>query len=73
MTYLGHIKNGQVVLDEKVSLPEGSEVRVELVSDQPLKSLAEIFHDVIGCIDDLPADMAKNHDHYIHNAPPIKL
>jgi hypothetical protein len=69
MTYLGHIKAGRIELDDKVTLPEGSEVRVEIVSDPPLKSLAEIFHDVIGCIDDLPADMAKNHDHYIHNTP----
>ncbi|MCC6125386.1 MAG: hypothetical protein IT426_10515 [Pirellulales bacterium] len=69
MTYLGRINEGKIVLDEKISLPEGSLVRVELVADQPLKSLAEILGDVIGCIDNLPPDMARNHDQYIHNTP----
>jgi hypothetical protein len=69
MTYLGRIKEGKIVLDEKISLPEGSLVRVELVADQPLKSFAEILGDVIGCIDNLPPDMARNHDHYIHDTP----
>jgi hypothetical protein len=31
MTYRGHIKNGQVTLDEPARLPEGAEVSVELV------------------------------------------
>lgn len=31
MTYRGHIKNGQVTLDEPAQLPEGAEVRVEVV------------------------------------------
>ena len=66
MTYRGHIENGSVVLDEQVMLPEGTEVRVEPVSAQSRMTLAERFKDVIGCIPDLPPDMAKHHDHYIH-------
>jgi hypothetical protein len=31
MTYRGHIKNGQVTLDDPAELPEGAEVRVELI------------------------------------------
>ncbi|HSV16042.1 MAG TPA: hypothetical protein VLI90_17400 [Tepidisphaeraceae bacterium] len=31
MTYRGHIKNGQVALDEPVSLPEGAEVSVVVI------------------------------------------
>jgi hypothetical protein len=30
MTYKGHIKNGTVVLDQPVALPEGAEVNVDL-------------------------------------------
>lgn len=31
MTYRGHIKNGQVTLDEPARLPEGASVNVEVV------------------------------------------
>lgn len=31
MTYRGHIKNGQIALDEPARLPEGAEVNVEVV------------------------------------------
>ena len=68
MTYRGHIENGSVVFDETVVLPEGTEVRVEPVAGLK-KTLAEQFKDVIGCISDLPVDMAQNHDHYIHGTP----
>ncbi|HEX6985799.1 MAG TPA: hypothetical protein VF170_10490 [Planctomycetaceae bacterium] len=35
MTYRGHVKGGVVVLDDPVSLPEGSEVEVTLRPDRP--------------------------------------
>lgn len=31
MTYRGHIKNGQVILDDPAPLPEGAVVRVEVI------------------------------------------
>lgn len=31
MTYRGHVKNGQIMLDEPVRLPEGAEVNVDVV------------------------------------------
>ena len=68
MTYRGHIENGSVVLDEAVVLPEGTKVRVEPLSESG-KTLAERFNDLIGCVSDLPSDMAENHDHYIHGTP----
>lgn len=63
--YRGHVANGVVVFDGSASLPEGTAVRVE-----PLKSrsLADRFRNVIGCVKDLPKDLADNHDHYIHGA-----
>jgi hypothetical protein len=69
MNYRGHIENGLVKLDEAVVLPEGTEVRVVPVSEKGRPTLAERFKDVIGCVSDLPADMAENHDHYIHGTP----
>jgi hypothetical protein len=69
MTYKGTIRNGVVVLQGNVSLPENAEVNVELVGQTGPKqppSWAEVFKDVIGSVDDMPSDMAENHDHYIH-------
>jgi hypothetical protein len=71
MTFEGHIQNGVAVFDEPVSLPDGLKVRiVPLVESthtpgQP-KTLAERFKSIIGAVDDLPEDMAANHDHHLH-------
>ena len=32
MSYPGHVKNGVVIFDESISLPDGTEVRVEPVA-----------------------------------------
>ncbi|MGA2229598.1 MAG: hypothetical protein ABSH22_01620 [Tepidisphaeraceae bacterium] len=70
MTYRGRVKNGVIVLDPPAALPEGSEVNVSPKSDpETIPTLNERFKDVIGIVDDLPPDMAENHDHYIHGAP----
>lgn len=75
MTYKGHIQNGVVVLDEPTLLPEGAEVRIDLVEDfssQPQtseRSLYEELKDLIGIAQGLPRDMAENHDHYLHGLP----
>lgn len=69
MIYRGHVKNGVVVLDGPVKLEEGTLVRVELVEQELRKTLAARFRNIIGVVDDLPADMAENHDHYIHGTP----
>ena len=69
MAYRGHIENGTVVLDEPVAVPEGTAVTVEPLESVPVPTLAEQLGDVIGIVDDLPEDMAENHDHYIHGKP----
>jgi hypothetical protein len=33
MTYRGHVRNGQILLDDPVQLPEGAQVNVALVAD----------------------------------------
>jgi len=68
MSFEGHIQNGVVVFDEPVAVPEGTAVRVEVIA--PLrKTLAERFKNIIGAGVDLPEDLAKNHDHYLHGTP----
>jgi len=69
MAYRGHVENGVVVLDDVTGFCDGMEVRVEPVAPDPMPTLTEQFHDVIGIVDDLPEDMAENHDHYIHGKP----
>jgi len=72
MSYRGRVKNGAVVLDGPVRLPEGAAVRVELVEAdeeaQRLPTLAERLKDVIGIVEG-PTDLAENHDHYAHGKP----
>jgi hypothetical protein len=69
MAYRGRIKNGVVVLDEPMPLPEGTEVSIEPIQSGVVPTLAEQLKNVIGIITDMPVDMAENHDHYIHGTP----
>ena len=69
MTIRGHIENGVVVFDEPTSVPDGTEVRVEVLEPKPRKTLAERFANSIGAAKNLPSDLAAQHDHYIHGTP----
>jgi hypothetical protein len=75
MVYLGHVRQGLVVLDPAIVLPEGLEVRVEVPEtsrpvssdvqeDTPGRRLLKYAGKAVG----LPPDAARNHDHYIHGA-----
>ena len=66
MIYRGYVKDGTIVLDEDVSLPDGTEVHVEPIPAPRRKTLAERFQNIIGAVDDLPTDVAENHDHYLY-------
>ncbi len=72
MAYPGHVRNGVVVFDEPVRLPEGAAVRVTVAEEDEaskrLPTLAERLRDVIGIIEG-PPDLAANHDHYAHGKP----
>ena len=70
MTYKGRVKNGVVVLDEPSALPEGAEVRVEpVVNVEEFKKFREAFLKFAGIMEDMPPDMAENHDHYLYGTP----
>jgi len=69
MTYRGHIKNGQIILDEPTRLPEGAEVRVEVTDNGAIRpTLWDNLRRIAGTVDG-PEDWARNHDHYIHGTP----
>ena len=65
----GTIKNGTIVLDQPSSLPDGERVEVDL---KPIAQEQPTFIDLLefaGCMPDMPADFAAQHDHYIHGTP----
>jgi hypothetical protein len=76
MTYHGKVKNGVVVLDEAARLPEGAEVRVDLVnatgarpSEDESPTLYERLKPFIGAAKGLPPDASVNVDHYLYGLP----
>ena len=76
MSYRGHVKNGVVVLDHELTLPDGAEVTVNLCDSQQghaaeenTPTLHEQLEPVIGAAKGLPSDLAENHDHYLHGRP----
>lgn len=70
MTYRGRVQNGKVVLEEGVSLAEGTEVVVEPVEPtREVRSLREGLLNLAGIVKGLPSDLARNHDRYLHGGP----
>lgn len=70
MTLQGTMKNGVVVLDQPAAVADGTRVEVVIspcTDRQP--TLAERLLKHAGTVTDLPADMAEQHDHYIHGTP----
>lgn len=69
MQYRGTVRGGVVVLDQGSALEEGAEVWVELRPAPGENGKPTLWQKYAGIIDDLPPDMAANHDHYIHGGP----
>jgi hypothetical protein len=70
MSFEGEVRNGVVVLDNGHQLADGTRVEVNVRELPAAKTtLQDRLLKLAGTIDDLPADMARNHDHYIHGVP----
>lgn len=71
MTYRGHVKNGQITLGEPVRFPEGAEVVVALVEKPTTdgEDLNAVLLRHAGRGENLPRDLADQHDHYAHGKP----
>jgi hypothetical protein len=76
MTYHGHVRNGMVILDEPVQLPEGAEVTIQLTAhDVPSDvqddgpTLYERLKPIVGAAKGLPPDASVNVDHYLYGRP----
>jgi hypothetical protein len=72
MTLEGRVLNGTIVLHPPATLPEGSHVRVEvLTAETPEPSLFDRLGDLAGKAANLPPDASEQHDHYLYGAPKL--
>ncbi len=80
MTYRGYIKNGRVRVDAPLDLPEGTIVNVRPVRSkrahrrrEPSQVAPTTWGRALlryaGQASGLPADLARNHDHYLYGLP----
>jgi hypothetical protein len=77
MTYRGRVRNGVVVLEDPNALPEGTEVSVRPMKPRrkPAKgkqrpvTVKPGLLKLAGKAKDLPADAARNLDHYLYGHP----
>jgi len=76
MTLEGVAQKGTIILENGAQIPDGTRVQVivpEKALQQPISAesrptLAGLLK-YAGCLKDLPADFAEQHDHYIHGTP----
>jgi len=62
------VEEGKIVLPPGVDWPNGTVVRIEQV-EESRPTVWDTLKKYDGIADDLPSDMAANHDHYIHGHP----
>jgi hypothetical protein len=60
--------NGAIIPDEPLPLPDGTRLEVVPVPEEK-SSLAQRMGWMVGLFDDLPADLAEEHNHYVHGTP----
>jgi hypothetical protein len=67
----GEVRNGVVVFDPGAAPPpEGTKVSIEPVDrDEEVADLSRRLLSIAGMAKGLPADLAEQHDHYIHGTP----
>jgi hypothetical protein len=69
MTLEGRVENGAIVLEPPTRLPEGTKVRVEVLSPTPGPTLFDRIGHLAGKAQHLPTDAAEQHDHYLYGTP----
>lgn len=65
----GVVRNGVIVPDAEAALPEGTRVRISVAPDEAAKPFGQRFARFKGAVAELPADLAKQHDHYRLGTP----
>ena len=73
MSFTATVENGAIKLPPDITLPDGTEVRIERVDDegatQPPRTIADRYRSIIGAVKEGPADLADNLDHYLYGLP----
>ncbi len=61
MTYMGHVEDGAIVLDEPVALPDGAVVKIELAV-QAAGAVSSSSQDFLELVSALPAGVRSKED-----------
>jgi hypothetical protein len=69
MTLEGIVQNGTVVLENGGAIPNGTRVKVIVPDSAGPPPTFQSLLELAGTVNDLPSDMALNHDHYLHGHP----
>jgi len=68
----GTVRNGVIVLEGGEPLPDGLKVEIMVAPAEQqagTSTLRERLLRLAGTVDDLPPDIARKHDRYIHGTP----
>lgn len=65
----GVVRNGVIVPDAEGALPEGTRVRISVAPGEAVTSFGQRFAKFRGVVPELPADLARQHDHYRLGTP----
>lgn len=72
MSITATVENDTIRLPEGFHIPDGTQVMIETIdrsAGSEDDSLSRCLLKFAGIADDLPSDLARNHDHYIHGHP----
>ncbi len=70
MSITATVEKDMIKLPEGVHLPDGTRVHIEAEVPER-RTLAERYAGFIGIAEDMPTDLARNLDHYIHGTPKL--
>lgn len=74
MNFTATVVKGTIRLPAGVHFPDGTRVVVETVNAHeatPKQSISQSLEKFIGIAEDLPSDLARNLDSYIHGRPKL--
>jgi hypothetical protein len=70
MSFTGTVEDGIIKLPPQNRLSNGTKVRIEPIeSAQDRNEFTRRLRAIAATMPDLPADLAEEHDHYIHGTP----
>lgn len=66
MKYTGKVMGGVIVLESDPGLKDGTIVYVEPTTESKISTVGARLKKFAGSMKNLPDDLARNHDHYLH-------